>query len=283
MGKVFDCFTFFNEVELLKFRIEYLKEEVDYFVIIEASQTHSGKKKTQNFSYDMFSEDVLHKIKYFYIDFPEDNLLDYLDVNAEYMLQTKEGLLSWARENYQRNFIANCLTDADENDIILISDLDEVININLIKFLKEKPNFLEEYKLVSLGQIPFYYSIYNPFYIGKEDKCELWLHPKATLRKFMVESPNVLRLIGGSAAIRPGGWHFGYMGNNNRIKIKKESVATHNNESEDIEDKISERLSEKQYVLENNEKLSIDEIKEKFGVPDLVFSEEFIDFFTGGE
>jgi beta-1,4-mannosyl-glycoprotein beta-1,4-N-acetylglucosaminyltransferase len=278
---IYDCFTLFNEIELLKFRVKYLKDVVDYFVIIEASETHSGKPKTQNFSYDFFDEDVKSKIRYAYIDFPKEDLLDYLDFNADYMLQTKDSWECWARENYQRNYIKKCLTNASENDIILISDIDEIFYADAIEYLKKNASELEKNFIVSLIQMPFYYSIHNPWMISPEEKTDWWFHPKATLKKNMIR-PNLTRMGKPDTTLNIGGWHFGYFGGGDRIKVKKESVATHSEELSKEQEKVSKNINNRDSIINNISKIPREILETEFRIPSLVFSEEFIDFFTGG-
>ncbi len=277
---VFDCFTFFNEVEMVKFRIKYLKDVVDYFVIVEASQTHSGMPKEQNFPYDDFDEETKKKIKYVYIDFPKENLLDHLDFNAEYILQTLESWKNWARENYQRNYIKKCLTEAKDDDIILISDVDEIISKEAIEFLKENAHKIDEGKNISLVQIPFYFSIYNPFRYSADENTVVWPHPKATLFKNMIR-PNVNRMCYAGGSLKNAGWHLGYFGGNNRLKIKKSSVATHSDEESDVDEKVNKNISNKEAVLAKTKRIPKEILQAEFKLPDLIFDEEFIDFFKG--
>ena len=106
---------FNNEVDLLNIRLNILNKYVDYFVIVESTETHSGLKKELCFDLEKFPE-FKNKIIYGVIKkFP-------LNLNA------------WEKENYQRNFISKFLKEADDDDFILISDLDEIPNLNNINF-----------------------------------------------------------------------------------------------------------------------------------------------------
>jgi beta-1,4-mannosyl-glycoprotein beta-1,4-N-acetylglucosaminyltransferase len=108
--KIYDCFTYFNEDQLLKLRLETLWESVDYFVICEATRTHTGKEKPVNFNFKKF-EKYKSKIRYLLID--------------SYPFETED---PWVYENYQRNYLMNGLNDASDNDWVMISDLDEIPN-----------------------------------------------------------------------------------------------------------------------------------------------------------
>ena len=115
MNKIFDCFMFNNEEKLLEIRFNVLNKFVDYFVIIESEETHSGNKKKTTFEikkYPEFKEKII-----------------YRKINS-----FPTNLNSWQKENYQRNYISNCLKQAKEDDIVLISDLDEIPNLESVNF-----------------------------------------------------------------------------------------------------------------------------------------------------
>lgn len=117
--KVFDCVIFFNEVDLLKIRLNILDKFVDYFVICESNYDHRGKHKKLNFDIKNFKK-FEKKIIYVILEkFPEK-------------------LNAWQRQDYQRDFLINGLNKADSNDIILFSDVDEIPNleINIDKIIK---------------------------------------------------------------------------------------------------------------------------------------------------
>ena len=53
--KIFDCFMYYDEEMMLDFRLNYLNNFVDKFVICESTFTHSGKEKKLNFDIKKFS------------------------------------------------------------------------------------------------------------------------------------------------------------------------------------------------------------------------------------
>ena len=109
--KIYDCFTFYNEFELLELRLETLWDVVDYFVIVEADRTFTNKPKEYN---------LLNR---------RNELAKYLSkiryVRARYDQQFK-GVGDWSIEIFQRNLIVRGLPDAAPDDLIFISDLDEI-------------------------------------------------------------------------------------------------------------------------------------------------------------
>ena len=114
--KIYDCFSYWDEDLLLDLRLNILNEYVDYFVIIESSETHSGLKKKLFFDIKNYPE-FKDKIIYGVINkFPHN-------------------LTAWQKENYQRNYISKFLDSANSEDFIMISDLDEIPNpISLDKY-----------------------------------------------------------------------------------------------------------------------------------------------------
>jgi len=111
--KIYDCFIFNNEFTILEWRLRKLYDVVDCFVIVEATKTHSGKPKKPMFDPSMGFSKWADKITYIVVDdMPE----------VEGTITDK----SWARERHQRDAIMRGLTDCRDNDIIIISDCDEI-------------------------------------------------------------------------------------------------------------------------------------------------------------
>lgn len=110
--RVYDCFTFYNEFELLELRLKSLWNMVDYFVIVEANRTQVNEPKDFNF---LKRQDEFEEFK---------SKIKYVMVNEE--IPFKEGTHDWAIEVYQRDSIKRGLLDAQPDDLILISDLDEI-------------------------------------------------------------------------------------------------------------------------------------------------------------
>lgn len=216
--KIYDCFTYFNEDQLLKLRFETLWESVDYFVICEATRTHTGKEKTVNFNFKKF-EKYKSKIRYLLID--------------SYPFETDD---PWVYENYQRNYLMNGLNDASDNDWILISDLDEIPNPDSISSFNPAV-----YLSGSFHQQVFLYFLNNRVMRGASPF--IWTLPKITTLKVLrdvFKSPQEVRNYRGKGifrgikkyfirkknqAIDDGGWHFTWMGGVERILLKMESMA----------------------------------------------------------
>ena len=129
---IIDCFPFFNELDVLDIRLNTLAPFVDCFVLVEASKTQSLKDK------DFFFEKNKERFKQF-----KEKIIHVKVENYP-----NEG--GWAMENFQRNCILDALKSLNlaENDIILLSDADEIpdlsrFNLEILKFL----SFLNSIKL----------------------------------------------------------------------------------------------------------------------------------------
>ena len=123
--KVYDCFVFNNELDLLDLRLSLLCEKVTKFILVESKKSHSGEDKTLYFqeNKDLFSK-YLSKITHIIVDdFPEEMIYTPSESDVDPSLH-----IHWFRENYQRNEILKGLyqENINKNDIILISDLDEI-------------------------------------------------------------------------------------------------------------------------------------------------------------
>jgi len=211
--KIYDCFTFFNELDLLDIRLNLLDAYVDYFVLVEASQTHSGKDKSlvfheNNSRYTNF----LHKIIYVCVDdFPKTGD-------------------SWVRENYQRNAIVRGLTDCGDNDLVIISDIDEIPNPATLEIMKKRG-------LVKPTSIPmfmcYYYANYidmtHPFWIASR-ACKYGYLKKTTPQELREEhSSNYFEMAAITQLEENGcvniGWHISFLGGVEKIKEKLTAYA----------------------------------------------------------
>ena len=131
---IVDAFTFFNEKELVELRIKYLNDVVDYFLIVEADVTHTGKEKKWNFPkvLDSRLKKFSHKIEYHQMK------VDLQKAEKEKSPNYKGGTWgrSWKVESMQRNFIKDAYKKFSPSDIIVISDLDEIPSKQKLSFIK---------------------------------------------------------------------------------------------------------------------------------------------------
>ena len=204
---------YFDEDLLLELRLNTLDKFVKKFVITEATYTHNGNKKQLKFDINKFQK-FKDKIIYIVVDRQPENILDLIEGESKEKRGEKLILNGMARDYFQRENLKKGITGADNNDLILISDLDEIPNLNYVDFEKIKNNIL------IFEQKMFYYK-FNLFY---DDFT--WQGTKGTKYKNFV-SPQWLRNIKGKKYskwrmdtffskkkysnllfINNGGWHF---------------------------------------------------------------------------
>lgn len=168
--KIYDCFMFFDEEMLLGLRLKTLNKYVDKFIIVESKYTHSGHKKKLIFDINKYSE-FKNKINYIVIEDPPENIEDINNYDNENQKNIKHIMNALKRENYQRNKINDGLSDAEPEDWIIISDLDEIPNLNEINF-----NTINK-KIIFFKQRVFYYKL------NLELKYIHWIGSKAVQKK----------------------------------------------------------------------------------------------------
>ena len=212
---VYDCFQFFNELDILKIRLNVMNDVVDKFVISEATETFSGLKKP------LYYEENKEMFKEF-----EDKII-HVVVDDTPQGGTHE------RDTFQKNAVTRGLKDATDDDIIIFSDLDEIPNPEKIKEILL--NFQQD-KIYHFAQRLFYCYLNMEevsgnllSYAGEFDGVEhkKWIGSKMLSYKLMKEQHlqcGDLRFperkeIG--IRVEDGGWHFGYMGGHGEKDIKK--------------------------------------------------------------
>ncbi len=210
---IYDCFMYFDEDLLLDLRLHTLNKFVKKFVIAEATYTHNGAKKKLNFDINKYQK-FKDKITYIIVDNQPDNIQKFQDDESKEKRGEKLILNGMARDYFQRENLYRGIKNALDDDFILISDLDEIPNLNNLDFTKVKN------KILFFEQKMFYYKL-NLYY---EDYT--WLGTKAIKKKGLI-SPQWLRNIKGKNYpmwrldvlfskkkysnlyfVKNGGWHF---------------------------------------------------------------------------
>lgn len=125
--KVFDCTAYFDEELMMDIRFNILNNHVSKFIVVESRYSHSGKKKKLNFNLKRFSE-FKHKILYLVIEDEPKNLLEIKNNDTDSAIKR---LNSIKRLEQARNYMMEGLKDASEDDIVLLSDSDEIPNLDV--------------------------------------------------------------------------------------------------------------------------------------------------------
>ena len=230
--KIFDCFMYFDESLLLDLRLNYLDKFVDKFIIIECNYNHKGEVKKPTFNKEKYKK-FENKIEYVLLKDQPNNIEKINVKDTENETSDKYILNAIKRENFQRNYIKNCLSEAAINDWIIISDLDEIPNLSNVNFKNIKNKF------IFFKQDMMYYK-----FNLKLENCS-WVGTKACQMKNL-ESPQWLRNIKDRSYswwrldtlfsknkyrnikfIDDGGWHFSYLKTPEEIEKKLKSYLHH--------------------------------------------------------
>jgi beta-1,4-mannosyl-glycoprotein beta-1,4-N-acetylglucosaminyltransferase len=259
MMNIYDCFMYFDEDLLLDLRLNVLNKYVKKFVITEATYTHNGTKKKLKFDINKFKK-FKDKIIYLIVDEPPPNLLELIDDEPQNKRGEKLILNGMARDYHQRDWLAKGIKEANENDLILISDLDEIPNLSKVDFSKINN------KIIIFQQNMFYYKLnllYENFF---------WYGSKACKKKHLI-SPQWLRNIKAKKYskfrvdllfskkkyidiffIKNGGWHFTYLKTPEDLQKKLLNFAHHYEfEKSGLKiDDIRKLMFEKRVVYDHN-------------------------------
>lgn len=243
---VYDCFLFFNELDLLEIRLNELDDVVDKFVLVECTKTFSYKDKELFFDknkerYSKFLSKIVHVIVSDTPEMPKEK-----GRNGTFHSRH-------ATEAFQRNCIKRGVDKCNKNDIILISDVDEIINSKSINKLKQllKNN---ENEVVTFQQ-KFYYYYLNGLCM-KNNKSLKWKGTVATYYKNFDEAEKLRNLKGKNKIIlNEGGWHFSYLGGIEKIILKIESFAHKEFDNDKIKnrERLQKKLSKGKDIFDRNE------------------------------
>jgi len=223
---------YFDEEVVVDVRLNTLNEFVDYFVIVESIFTHKGDRRELKFNLKKF-ERFKDKIIYLIYEKEPKEIEKVLDEDIKIEKDRKYILNAAHRENGQRNYIQKGLTGAEENDLILISDVDEIPNLSKLNFNKIKE------KIILFKQDMFYYkfNLHLPNLI--------WTGTKGCKKKNLI-NPQWLRNIKDRKyyffridtffskvkyisinIINDGGWHFSNIKTPKEIEHKLRSYLHH--------------------------------------------------------
>ena len=255
--KIFDCFMYFDEEQVLDLRLNVLYQNVDYFVIVESIYNHKGEKRNLLFNSQKF-EKFNDKIIYLVYDKIPQLVEPIKETDNEKEKDGKYIMNALYRENAQRDFILEGLKNAKKDDLILISDVDEIpklssVNLNQIKN-----------EIILFKQDMFYYK-YNLSLPNFK-----WTGTKAVKKKNLV-SPQWLRNVKDRKypfyridtffsdkkyidikIINDGGWHFSNIKSPEMIEHKLRSYL-HHREFDQVSlsiEEINELVKKKQAIYD---------------------------------
>ena len=230
--KIYDCFTFANELDVLELRLNCMYEYVDKIVLVEATKTHN-KNETKPLYYQenkkrfqQFSDKIIHVIVK---DMPTD-------------------IYPRSREFHQRNAIIRGLKNIENDDIIIVSDVDEILSINILQNLKNNQHdifyfkmFLMYFKLNYICVNGEGLSVWSVGVKGNHIKNGMMPQDIRFLR-FNTSFPN-------STIYNNAGWHFSYIGDDNFVKNK----LSHLCETTRITNELLENVNIDQFIAEGKD------------------------------
>ena len=208
--KIFDCTTFFDEKMMMDVRFNILDKHVSNFIVVESLFSHSGSKKKLNFNINDYPK-FKDKIKYIVIEKEPSDLFSENQINHNPIYKR---LNSIKRIEQSYNHMSKELGNAEDDDLIMISDNDEIPNLDTINIKDIKENF------IIFNQLFFYYK-FNLLY----DKIK-WPGTKACKKKYLTNFSNLRNLKNKKypfwridtyfskikkinlRIIENGGWHF---------------------------------------------------------------------------
>ena len=209
---IFDCFQYFNEDHIADLRFNILDEYVDFFVIVESTVNHQGQTRKLHFDKNKYKK-FQSKIVYIEVDDTPDNIKKP-HTGGESLV-----------EQHQRNSIMKGLNKSQDNDLIILSDVDEIPDLNKLKvFDKNKyavfsqKMFMYKLNLLNLNENNWHGS---KICLKKNLKSPQWLR-NLKFKKYpfwRIDKQKNLQIID------EGGWHFAYLQDVKNISKKIKSFA----------------------------------------------------------
>ena len=254
---IYDCFQYFNEEHIADLRFNILDEFVDYFVIVESTVNHQGIEKKLQFDINKYQK-FKKKIRYIVVD-----------DTPETIKKPHEGGESLV-EQYQRNSLMKVLNKANDDDIIILSDVDEIPDLKKLN-LFNKNNYGVFSQKMFMYKINFLNIDENNWHgskicLKKNLKSPQWLR-NLKFKKYpfwRIDKPKNIQII------QDGGWHFAYLQSAENIskKIKSFAHGEFNKEHLADEAKIKNRIKKGEDVFERGFKIKKIDIDDTF--PDYI-------------
>ena len=251
--KIFDCFQYFNESHIADLRFHILDKYVDFFVIVESTVNHQGKAKELSFdirNYSKFKDKIIYIV---------------VDDTPESIKIPHEGGESLV-EQHQRNSILRGLKNCDDNDLVILSDVDEIPDLDKLNLFNKKNYavfsqrmFMYKINLLNLDEKNWHGS---KICLKKNFKSPQWLR-NLKFKKYPFWRLDKLRNI---QIINDGGWHFAYLQSPQDIskKIKSFAHGEYNKEHIVNEDKIKLKLEKGEDILERGYRIKKVDIDNTF-------------------
>ena len=250
---IFDCFQYFNEDHIADLRFNILDDYVDFFVIVESNINHQGKPKKLHFNTNIYRK-FKNKIIYIVVD---DTPKDFIKPHVG-----GESLV----EQHQRNSILKGLNKCHDNDLVILSDVDEIPDL-------KKLNLFDKNKYAVFSQKMFMYKLNllnidennwhgSKICLKKNMKTPQWLR-NLKFKKYpfwRIDKPKNLQII------KDGGWHFAYLQSPENIskKIKSFAHGEFNRDNIAEEENIRFKIENNKDIFDRGYKIKKIEVNETF-------------------
>lgn len=232
---IYDCFPFFNELDLLEIRLNELDSVVDKFVLVEATKTFQKKDKPLYFAENK------ERFKKF-----EDKIIHIVVDKFPGFFRKWRVPTAWDYDNYQKDQVVHALKDCDDNDVIIISDLDEIPSSEIILKYKDHPG-VKVFEQLLCNYYLNCVAIKSPseLHLNNVDGMTYWRGSVMLNFSDFTSFKNARKLRDKTTneniiSIEKAGWHFSFIGNFDKIRQKLDSWA-HTNETEYNPDYLADK------------------------------------------
>ena len=250
---IFDCFQYFNEEHIADLRFNILNEFVDHFVIVESTVNHQGKTKKLHFDINQYKK-FKSKIIYIVVDDTPENIKKP-HLGGESLV-----------EQHQRNSIERGLKNCEDNDLIILSDVDEIPDLKKLNIFNKnnyavfsQKMFMYKINLLNLDENNWHGS---KICLKKNFKSPQWLR-NLKFKKYpfwRIDKPKNLQII------EDGGWHFSFMQNPENIskKIKGYAHGEFNKDHIAKEESIRSKIEKGEDIFQRGYKIKKIQIDSTF-------------------
>ena len=238
---IYDCFQYFDENHILDLRMNILNEFVDYFVISESTKTHQGENKKLNFDIKNFSK------------FKDKIIFIPAEYEAKINFKKHTGGESPV-EQHQRNSLIKGIKNASDDDLIILSDSDEIPDLTKLSKINNK-------KFIAFSQKMFMYklnlqNVDESNWIGSKITKKKNIRSMQELRNLKFKRYPFWRIDKFNQQIIQGGWHFSYLQKPLQILNKIKSFSHGEYYNENLNEKIiKKKILNNEDIFSRNKKL----------------------------
>ncbi|TWA58829.1 tetratricopeptide repeat protein [Azospirillum brasilense] len=200
--RIYDCFQFYNELDLLEVRLAELDAVVDRFVLVEATFTHAGDPKPLHYAEN------------------RARFAAYADKIIHVVVDDDPGGFAWQREAHQRDAITRGLDGCDPTDMIVISDADEILRPWVMERLRREPDDGRSLFAPHLDIFLYFLDLKSP-----DPWVSVAAAPWELIRRIGANRARYLTKLGHGRVVPDAGWHFTWMGGIERFRAKLKAFA----------------------------------------------------------